>query len=119
MVRIELADYAAARQLLERALALDPKYKFGDVSLAYARVLCELNEDEPAARHLERHVRQWRHPEALYLLATLSLEQGDVPQARNHLEDLLIDLKGSPKAIARKQARWKSRAAKLLKQLPR
>ena len=119
IARVEAKEFAAAREHLEKGLAIDPKYKFGDMSLAYGRVLCELGEIDHAAEHLEQHVSRWRHPEALYLLATLELERGNPDQAQGHLQGLLLDINGSPQAIARKHTRWKSRAAKLLKQLPR
>ncbi len=104
---------------LEKGLAIDPKYKFGDMSLAYGRVLSELGEIDLAADHLDQHVSRWRHPEALYLLATLELDRGNPDAARTHLQGLLFDLNGSPQAIARKHSRWKGRATRLLKQIPR
>ncbi len=88
------------------------------MSLAYGRSLAELGELDGCTKHLEQHVNRWRHPEALYLLARVELERGNPAAARGHLEGLLLDINGSPKAIAKKQARWKTRAAKLLKQIP-
>ena len=119
IARIEMKEPGLAREHLEQGLAIDPKYKFGDMSLAYGRVLCEVGELDKAAEHLEQHVCRWRHPEALYLLATIELERGNPAQAQSHLQGLLLDINGSPQAIARKHNRWKSRASKLLKQLPR
>jgi hypothetical protein len=119
IARLELKQFPEARTHLEKGLAIKPDYKFGDMSLAYGRTLCELGEIDRSAAHLEQHILRWRHAEALYLLAMLELERGNTDQARNHLEGLLLDIKGSPNSIARKQSRWKSRAAKLLKQIPR
>lgn len=116
---LELKQFPEARAHLEKGLSLKPDYKFGDMSLAYARTLCELGEIDQSATHLEKHICRWRHAEALYLLATLELERGHPAEARNHLEGLLLDINGSPRSIARKQSRWKSRAVKLLKQIPR
>lgn len=115
---LELHEFDTARELLEKGLAIKPDYKFGDMSLAYGRSLAELGEIDESADHLEKHVGRWRQPEALYLLAQLEVERGNPGQARQHLEGLLLDINGSPKAIARKQSQWKSRATKLLKQLP-
>lgn len=119
VANLELKQFPEARIHLEKGLAIKPDYKFGDMSLAYGKALCELGEIDRSATHLEQHVLRWRHAEALFLLATLELERGNPVEARNHLEGLLLDINGSPKAIARKQSRWKSRAAKLLKQIPR
>jgi hypothetical protein len=111
--------YPAARENLNRVLALDPQYKFGDVSLLYGKTLYEMGEDEAARDHLEQHIKRWRHPEALYVLASLDAERGRVDEARAHLQALLLDINGSPKAIARRHMAWKSKAQKMLRGLPR
>lgn len=102
------------RQILDK----DPQYKFGDVSLALGRSTLELGQTESATTHLEQHVRRWRHPEAVYMLASLHARQGNTDAARDHLEALMHDINGSPAAIARRHGRWKSRARQLLKKLP-
>lgn len=106
-------------QLTRRILDKDPQYKFGDVSLAYGKALADQNRLEDARKHLEQHVRRWRHPEGLYLLAELCRDAGDSDAARLHLRALLQDLNASPTAIARKYGRWKSRAKQLLRKLPK
>jgi hypothetical protein len=104
--------------LSRRILVLDPQYKFGDVSLAYGRALIDQQDFATARTHLEQHVRRWRHPEAVYLLACRCRDDGDPAAAREHLLSLLRDLNASPTAIARKFGRWKSRARKMLRTLP-
>ena len=101
------------RQILDK----DPQYKFGDVSLAYGRALKELGEQSEARSHLEQHIKRWRHPEAMYLLAELYVDQGETKAARETLQSLIQDINGSPTAIARKHGRWKSRAKQLLRKL--
>lgn len=101
------------RQILDQ----DPQYKFGDVSLAYGKAKLELGETADATTHFEQHVRRWRHPEAVYLLAELHAQQGQTQMARQHLQALLHDINGSPAAIARRYGRWKSRARQLLRKL--
>ncbi len=101
------------RQILEQ----DPQYKFGDVSLAHGKALVELADTVAATRHFEQHVKRWRQPEAVWLLAKLLAEQGQSQPARDHLQSLLHDINGSPTAIARKSGRWKSRAKQLLQTL--
>ena len=108
----DVKDYCA------QVLKLDPQYKFGDVSLAYGRALCELGDEAAARQHLEQHVRRWRHPEAMYLLAVCCRDAGNPAEARQHLQAMLRDINGSPASIARKFGRWKSRANRLLRQLP-
>jgi len=101
-----------------RILDADPQYKFGDVSLAYGRALIDKQDFAAARAHLEQHVRRWRHPEAVYLLACRCRDDGDAAAAREHLLSLLRDLNASPTAIARKFGRWKSLARKMLRKLP-
>lgn len=103
----------------QRVLDKDPQYKFGDVSLAHGRALIEVGNTTEARAHLEKHVRRWRHPEGLYLLAEQCYEQGDVGEARRYATELIHDVNGSPTAIARKFGRWKSLAKKLLRKLPK
>jgi hypothetical protein len=112
-------DFPAARQNLEAALAIDPAYKFGDVSLLYANTLLKLNERDCACEHLERHTRRWRHPEALYRLAEIRAQTGDHVAARDLLQALIMDVDGSPRAIARRFYFWKGRARRMLRRLPR
>jgi hypothetical protein len=114
--RLHRAD--ETRHYCRRILDIDPQYKFGDVSLLYARTLMTLGENGTARQHLEQHCRKWRHPEAVYLLARQCHAEGDVHAARQHLQDLLRDLQASPPAVSRKFGRWQSLARKLLKQLP-
>jgi tetratricopeptide (TPR) repeat protein len=109
---------AEVKRCCEQILARDPQYKFGDVSLAYARALVDLREFAAAKTYLEQHCRRWRHPEAVYLLAVRCLEDGNPAAARKHLQEMLRDINASPTAIARKFGSWKSLARKLLKRLP-
>jgi hypothetical protein len=109
--------YADLRSLTRQVLDNDPQYKFGDVSLAYGRALKELGELEAARGHLEQHVKRWRHPEAMFLLADLCAIQGETKAAQETLQALIQDINGCPKAIARKHGRWKSRAKQLLRKL--
>ena len=115
----QLESYGAARTHLEQVLRKDPAYKFGDVSLLQGKTLQLLGDDEAAIAHLREHTRRWRHPESLHVLATLLAKQGDAEEARQLLEGLLMDLEAAPRAIARKQLFWRSRAKRLLRSLPR
>lgn len=116
-VDFRMLEFAAAREKLAQVLGKDPQYKFGDVSLLFAKSLQQLGETAAARQHLTGHVRRWRQPEAMYLLAGLCRDEGDVTAARKYLSELIVDVNSSPRAIARKQVFWKSRARKLLQQL--
>lgn len=102
------------QQILER----EPHYRFGDVSFTYAKALFAAGETSNGFAQLERHCQRWRQPEAVYLLAEHCFENGDHAASRQHLQELLRDINGSPAAIASQNGRWKSRARKLLKKIP-
>lgn len=118
-VDIQHKEFDSARDRLKKLLDIDPQYKFGDVSLAYGKTLYEVGEHNEALEHLTEHVNRWRHPEALYLLASLHAERGELHEAREQLLAMLMDINGSPRAVARKYGIWKSRARKMLRKLPR
>ena len=110
-------QFDEALELLDRILARDPEYKFGDVSLARGRLLVALKHWEAARTHLGTHVRRWRQPEGLLLLAQAEQQSGNRQAARGYLEELVMDVESSPPAIARKQASWKRKAKGLLRRL--
>ena len=112
-----LEKYSAAKDHLEKILKTDPAYKFGDVSLLYGKALIALNQKQDALAHLQTHTQKWRQPEAMYLLGKLYVEIDEKSQAQNALQNLILDLDSSPKAIARKHLFWKSRAKRLLRRL--
>jgi hypothetical protein len=118
LVDLAQHDYALAHERLSSLLEIDPDYKFGDVSLAYGKSLYKCRGPREALEHLEQHVRRWRQPEAQYLLAAIHVDQGQPDDAREHLEELLLDLNGSPPAFVRRHRVWKSRGQKLLRKLP-
>lgn len=117
-VAIQRKEPQVVKDFCRQILELDPQYKFGDVSLAYARALYELGETAALRTHLEGHVRRWRHPEGVYLLAKHYLDAGYPAAAREQGLALLRDVNGSPPAIARKFGRWKSLTRRLLKSCP-
>lgn len=119
LVAVDRHQPAEVKLCCEQILAIDPQYKFGDVSLAYGRALKDLGETAAMRQHLEQHVKRWRHPEAVYLLSLQCQADGDTAAAREHLMAMLRDIQGSPAAIARKFGRWRSRARRLLRQLPK
>ncbi|MCA9015134.1 MAG: PLDc N-terminal domain-containing protein [Planctomycetaceae bacterium] len=118
-IEMKFKKFESAKARCQKILAEEPEYKFGDVSLLYCKTLCELESPETARENLEKHTRRWRQPEALFILATLEAEAGDHQAARKTLQGMLLDINGSPRGIARKFVRWKSKARRMLKRLPR
>lgn len=118
LVDFEHDRHPEAKTKLSKVLATDPAYKFGDVSLLYAKTLHALGEKDAARDHLASHTRRWRHPEGLYLLASLYAERGETVKARDQLQAMIQDLDGAPRAIVRKQLFWRGRARRMLRKLP-
>ncbi len=117
-IEMKFKQFEIAQQRCQQILEADPEYKFGDVSLLYCKTICELDTPEQAREQLVIHTKRWRQPEALYMLARLEVEAGDHRAARTTLQGMLLDINGSPRGIARKFVRWKSKARRLLKRLP-
>ncbi|MEZ6050153.1 MAG: tetratricopeptide repeat protein [Planctomycetaceae bacterium] len=111
-------QFEAALDSFAKLLKIDPSYKFGDVSLMYGKTLHSLGRSDEARTHLEGHIKRWRHPEALYLLACLYTDEGQNSTAREQLQSLIMDIEASPSAIARKQSAWKRKAKSMLRKLP-
>ena len=114
----QLGEPQAARPHLAAILGIDPAYKFGDVSLLYGKTLHLLQDREAELAHWRTHLKRWRQPEALYLLAKLFIERGEYPEARQLLQTLIADIELTPRALARKVFFWKGRAKKLLRCRP-
>ena len=114
----QLGEPSNARPHLEAILKIDPGYKFGDVSLLYGKTLHALNDREAELAHWRTHLKRWRQPEALYLLAELLIERGEFSEARQCLNTMIADIEITPRALARKVFFWKGRAKKRLRKLP-
>lgn len=117
-IEMKFKQFESAQHRCQQILEADPEYKFGDVSLLYCKTICEIDTPEKAREQLVIHTKRWRQPEALYMLAKLEVEAGDHRAARTTLQGMLLDINGSPRGIARKFVRWKSKARRLLKRLP-
>jgi hypothetical protein len=117
LVELHFKSFDTARVCFEKVLQEDPQYKFGDVSLEYAKSLISLGKTDEATAHLEKHVKRWRQPEGVYLLAQLDAQAGNYEGARYHLESMLADIDASPLPIARKQGKWRRRGRQLLRKL--
>jgi hypothetical protein len=117
LVELHFKSNEAACAAFEKIMRLDPQFKFGDASLAYAKTLISLQRTDAAIEHLEQHVKRWRNPESVYLLATLYAQTGRYDEARSYLQVMLLDIDASPLSIARKQGAWGRRGRQLLRKL--
>jgi hypothetical protein len=104
-------DAAAAK--LERVLKKDPEYKYGEPSLAYARILYG-RRDKNGLAHLEAHIIKWAQPEAQFMLGSLLMENNQVERGRELLEAAVLDIKGAPGYYFKANRKWISRMKALL-----
>jgi hypothetical protein len=118
VVDMHMQEYGSACDRLKIILDIDPRYKFGDVSLAYGTTLRELDKADAAIAHFEQHVRRWPQPEALFTLAEMHIDHGNHQAARERLLEMMRTINSSPRAVARKFGIWKSKGRRLLKRLP-
>ncbi len=118
-VEMHWKQYDKARPRLESVLAVDPSYKFGDVSLAYGRCLLELNDQDAAFAHLTEHLKRWKTPESQVVYAQLLYERGETDEAREMLEGMILEVSGGPKFFRRQSARWVRDAKRMLAKMPR
>jgi len=117
-VEMHWKQFDKARPRLESVLAVDPQYKFGDVSLAYGRCLLELGEKDAAFEHLGEHLKRWKTPESQVVYGELLADRGDAVGARKILEGMILEVSGSPKFFKRQSARWVRKAKRILARLP-
>jgi hypothetical protein len=104
-------ETAAAK--LEHILKKDPEYKYGEPSLAYARILYE-RRDKKALASLEAHIIKWAQPEALFMLGSLLIENNQATRGRELLEGAVLDIKGAPGYYFKANRKWISRMKSLL-----
>lgn len=118
-VEMKNEDFESANRHLETLLKLEPEYKYGEASLAYVKTLLALHKFDAAKEHLEKHLQFWRNPEAYLMLAKIHAQQGNTQDARNLVEVMLRNLRGSPEYHYRRNLHLVREAKKLLRKLRR
>lgn len=114
-VDMKAERFDQARTRLEKLLALEPNFKFGDAPKAYVRTLLAQGDLETAEPEARRCARRWADAESQVLLAQVQLALGRPAEARATLEALLDDLKHNPAGNTRADRRWKWQAHLLLR----
>jgi hypothetical protein len=96
VIAIRLKQWQSACETLKALLKKDAKYKYGDASLNYGKVLFELQDWEAATTHLKVDIQEWSHPEAAWLFAQIQLKQGQRQEAKDVLDRMLFKVRSSP-----------------------
>jgi hypothetical protein len=118
-IDIKNQKFASAKEYLQTLLKIEPEYKYGDASLSYGETLFALQELEAAKQHLEKHIKNWSHPEAYITLAKILAQQGDKQTARSYLETMITKIQGSSYFHYKRNRHFIGKAEKLLKTLGR
>jgi hypothetical protein len=114
-IAIKNKQFALAKEHLQIILKIDPDYKYGDASLLYGEMLFNLQELDAAKLHLEKHIKNWSHPNGYMTLAKILSQQGDNQAARDYLETMIIKIKGSSYYHYKNNRSYIGKAEKLLK----
>jgi hypothetical protein len=117
VIAIQLKQWQSANEYLSALLKKDAKYKYGDASLSYGRVLFEQQYWDAAIAHLNIDIREWSHPEASWLLAQIEIRQGQRQKAKDILDQMLFKVKASPSFHYRRHRSVMRKAEKLLRTL--
>lgn len=111
--------FESAKDYLETLLKIDPDHKYGDASLAYGKSLFVLKDFDAAKFHLEKHLKNWAHPEACIMLAEILSKQGSDKEASICIETMLTKLKGSSYYYYKNNKHFVRKGEKLLRTLDR
>lgn len=98
---------------LQHLLVLDPEYKRGDASLVMGKVLVASEQRELAKTHLIKDIKDWSHPEAAFMLASLQSEDGEKQAAYDILKTMLAKLKACPEFYYRQHRRIANQAERM------
>jgi hypothetical protein len=97
VIAIWQKQWPLAAEHLKALLKKDAKYKYGEASLNYGKVLFEQQDWETATAHLKADIREWSHPEASWLLAQILLQQEQRQEAKDVLDRMLFKVRASPR----------------------
>lgn len=119
LIEMKNQDFEGAKRHLETLLKLDSDYKYGEASLAYGKTLMALQDLDAAQVHLEKHLQLWKKSEAYLMLAKIKAQQGNTQEARNLVEVMLCNLRGSPEYHYRRNLHLVREAKSFLRKLGR
>jgi hypothetical protein len=103
---IKNKDYEAAKNKLESLLKIVPEHRYGEASLAHARMLFETGGAASAKKQLIKYLEKWSDPEAKIMMARVLADEGGTAEAGKILEEALMDIKGAPKFYFNKKRKW-------------
>jgi tetratricopeptide (TPR) repeat protein len=116
--RLGLGDLAGGRPLIEQALALDPKLRYGEPHLALANYHLRRGEAARAVPHLEEFTALHASSvEGRYKLARAYRATDQVSRARAALDEAIRVYRDAPRFRRRQERLWRLRAGWLRRRL--
>jgi hypothetical protein len=115
---MELGDFEAAVNDLERVVAKDPKYDYHRAAGLLAQAYARLGQNEKAARQFEHATAASTASEIQYNYACFLASQHRSAEAREWAQRILNKKPTMPGYLKRRERPWFRRAAGLLKRLP-
>jgi len=98
-------DFATAKAVLQKLVAIDLNYRSGDASLAYARALIGVGEPADAKAHLAADTGRRRDAQGRVLLAAAHADLYEIDEARRLVQEVLLDEKTAVSAHTRRAVR--------------
>jgi hypothetical protein len=116
-IEIDQKHWDVAAHYLKTLVKVQPDFAYGDASFSYGQVLFSIGDLAGAKAHLTQHFQSWSHPEAYLLMAKIHQQLGDIPDARETLETMIIKVKSSPPFQYRRNKKYVGQGERLLKTL--
>jgi hypothetical protein len=115
---VELGDFPAAVQDLERVVSKDPKYDFQRAAGLLAHAYANTGEPEKAEALFRQTIQLSTLSETYYNYASFLANQHRVAEARDWAQRILAKKPTMPGYLKRRERPWFRRANGLLKRIP-
>ncbi|MFQ5793220.1 MAG: tetratricopeptide repeat protein, partial [Acidobacteriota bacterium] len=116
---LALGDWEQGRDYVQRALEIDPKFRYGEPHLRLADYHFERRHFAEALSHYEtfRSIHS-SSAEGLYKMGLCYFEVGRFPEAREVLTTAIEAFRTGPRYKRREDRPWFRRARRLLRRVP-
>ncbi len=114
---METADFASAVKDLTVLTKADPRFRLQEGNLALAEAYEGLDEPDKAARVYRSILERSQVSQAYFGLGRLLANQGEIGQAREMMQKILMKQADLPRYLRRRERPWVWRARKFLKML--
>ncbi|MBD2256492.1 tetratricopeptide repeat protein [Pseudanabaena sp. FACHB-2040] len=116
-IAMDCKQLQVAKVHLQTLVRSQPEFAYGDASMVYGQTLFQIGDLDGAKAHLQTHLKQWSHPQGHLLLAQIQQQQGQIAEARDTLETMIVKIKSSTPFQYRKNRRFVNQGEKLLKRM--